>query len=159
MGTLIIAVEPAPSRSPGLTSLRLPLFARCSPHGAAGRCRGRHQFGYELTDEEAISQGIGIRESFTVDEGTRRPLPPTTVCQDDEVWLDIDGARPTLRAAPGETEDQLFAWVDDHRVLCCTVLRRQLLRLLAEPLGHSRWAVSRRRHLDRLPRKDAPVPR
>lgn len=81
--------------------------------------RGIRQFGYELTDEEAISQGIGIREGFTVGEGVRNPLPPTTVYTDDEVHLDIDGVHLTLCAAPGETEDQMFIWVDEHKTLFC----------------------------------------
>jgi alkyl sulfatase BDS1-like metallo-beta-lactamase superfamily hydrolase len=81
--------------------------------------RGTRQFGYELTDEEAISQGIGIREGFTVGEGERRPLPPTTVYAEDTVNLEIDGVTLTLRSAPGETEDQMFIWVDDHNVLFC----------------------------------------
>lgn len=81
--------------------------------------RGTRQFGYELTNEEAISQGIGIREGFTVGEGTRSPLLPTTVYQEEEVHLDIDGVQLTLCAAPGETEDQIFVWVDEHRVLFC----------------------------------------
>ncbi len=33
--------------------------------------------------------------------------------------LEIDGVLLTLCAAPGETEDQIFAWVDEHRVLFC----------------------------------------
>jgi alkyl sulfatase BDS1-like metallo-beta-lactamase superfamily hydrolase len=81
--------------------------------------RGTRQFGYALTDEEAISQGIGIREGFAVGEGTRRPLPPTKVYSEDEVHLEIDGVRLILCAAPGETEDQIFIWVDDHQVLFC----------------------------------------
>jgi alkyl sulfatase BDS1-like metallo-beta-lactamase superfamily hydrolase len=81
--------------------------------------RGTRQFGYELDDEEAISQGIGIREGFTVGEGTRTPLPPTTVCHEPETILEFDGVRLTLGAAPGESEDQGFVWVDEHRVLFC----------------------------------------
>lgn len=81
--------------------------------------RGIRQFGYELTDEEAISQGIGIREGFTGGEDVRKPLPPTTVYAEDEVGLDIDGVQLTLCAAPGETEDQIFIWIDEHKTLFC----------------------------------------
>ena len=77
------------------------------------------QFGYELTDAEAISQGIGIREGFTVGEGQRAPLPPTTIYSEDEVQLEIDGVSLSLVAAPGETDDQIFVWHEGHRVLCC----------------------------------------
>lgn len=81
--------------------------------------RAARQFGYGLTDEEAISQGIGMREGFTVGEGQRGPLPPTTVYAEDEVHREIDGVHLTICAAPGETEDQMFIWLDEHKVLFC----------------------------------------
>jgi alkyl sulfatase BDS1-like metallo-beta-lactamase superfamily hydrolase len=96
-----------------------PLLARTGQLANVQNRRGLRQFGYELSDEEAISQGIGIREGFAVGEGGRRPLPPTTVYREDEVRLDIDGVALTLRAAPGETEDQISVWHDEQRVLFC----------------------------------------
>ena len=96
-----------------------PLLARTEQLGTILNRRGIRQFGYELNDEEAISQGIGIREGFTVGEGARSPLPPTTVYAEDEVRLDIDGVLLNLVAAPGETEDQIFIWNDEHKVLFC----------------------------------------
>ena len=96
-----------------------PLLRRTEKLANIQDRRGIRQFGYELTDEEAISQGIGIREGFTVGEGKRSPLPPTTVYTEKVVRLDIDGVRLTLCSAPGETEDQIFIWVDDHQVLFC----------------------------------------
>ena len=38
--------------------------------------RGAYQFGYALTDEEAISQGIGIREGKAVGRGSYSPARP-----------------------------------------------------------------------------------
>ncbi|CAN5459098.1 alkyl/aryl-sulfatase [soil metagenome] len=96
-----------------------PLLARTNQLSNIQNRRGIRQFGYELSNEEAISQGIGIREGFTVGEGTRSPLPPTTVYAESEVRLDIDGVQLLLVAAPGETEDQIFIWNDEHRVLFC----------------------------------------
>jgi alkyl sulfatase BDS1-like metallo-beta-lactamase superfamily hydrolase len=81
--------------------------------------RGTRQFGYELDEEEAISQGIGIREGFTVGEGERRPLPPTTIYSEPVVDREIDGVRLSLHAAPGETEDQIFVWLHEGKVLFC----------------------------------------
>jgi alkyl sulfatase BDS1-like metallo-beta-lactamase superfamily hydrolase len=81
--------------------------------------RSVRQFGHEPTDDEALSQGIGIREGFAVGEGARRPLPATTVYAEPETAREIDGVRLTLGAAPGESEDQGFVWVDEHRVLFC----------------------------------------
>jgi alkyl sulfatase BDS1-like metallo-beta-lactamase superfamily hydrolase len=96
-----------------------PLLARTEQLGNILNRRGIRQFGYELNDEEAISQGIGIREGFTVGEGVRSPLPPSTVYVEDEVRLEIDGVQLTLCAAPGESEDQSFIWFDEHQILFC----------------------------------------
>lgn len=96
-----------------------PMLARTEQLASIQNRRGLRQFGYELSDEDAISQGIGIREGFTVGDGERRPLPPTTIYREDEVRLEIDGVALTLRAAPGETEDQISVWNEEHRVLFC----------------------------------------
>ena len=96
-----------------------PLLARTEQLAEIQDRRGIRQFGYELSDEEAISQGIGIREGFTVNEGTRRPLSPTTVYTESEIRRKIDGVSLNLVAAPGETEDQIFVWNDEHKVLFC----------------------------------------
>lgn len=96
-----------------------PVLARTERLATILDRRGTRQFGYQLNNEEAISQGIGIREGFTVGQGKRSPLPPTTVYHDDQVHLDIDGVQLALCAAPGETEDQIFVWHDAHRVLFC----------------------------------------
>jgi alkyl sulfatase BDS1-like metallo-beta-lactamase superfamily hydrolase len=96
-----------------------PLLARTEQLGNILNRRGVRQFGYELNDEEAISQGIGIREGFTLGDGVRRPLPPSTVYVEDEVRLEIDGVHLSLHAAPGESEDQSFIWFNAHRVLFC----------------------------------------
>lgn len=96
-----------------------PLLPRTEVLAGIQDRRGTRQFGYGLSDEEAISQGIGIREGFTVGEGLRRPLPPTTVYTDPIVEREIDGVKLMLCAAPGETEDQIFVWVDEHKVLFC----------------------------------------
>lgn len=96
-----------------------PLLPRSEQLSAILERRGIRQFGYELNDVEAISQGIGIREGFTVGEGVRRPLPPTTVYTGAEVRRDLDGVALLLCAAPGEAEDQSFIWLEAHRVLFC----------------------------------------
>lgn len=77
------------------------------------------QFGYTLTDEECISQGIGIREGAALGEGERVYLMPTTVYEQDSVQRVIDGVKMELVSAVGETDDQLFVWLPDDGVLCC----------------------------------------
>ncbi|MFR8339694.1 MAG: hypothetical protein ACLVAW_25175, partial [Eisenbergiella massiliensis] len=52
--------------------------------------RGSRQFGYTLTDEENISQGIGRREGVVYGEH-RAFTAPSTVYQEDSVSREIDG--------------------------------------------------------------------
>lgn len=81
--------------------------------------RAARQFGYALTNEETITQGIGIREGWTVDDGVPSPLPPTTVYQEKLVERTISGVTLQLAAAPGETDDQIFVFFPEDKVLCC----------------------------------------
>ena len=81
--------------------------------------RGKKQFGYALSDEELITQGLGIREGHTCDEGKYDFLPPTTVYTEEIVERVIDGVPLRLVSASGETEDQIFVWLPEDKVLCC----------------------------------------
>ena len=69
--------------------------------------RGIRQFGYALSDEENISQGIGIREGLAYGE-SRAFRQPTTVYDEDKVVREIDGVRLELVRLPGETDDQIM---------------------------------------------------
>lgn len=80
--------------------------------------RGDRQFGYELTDEENISQGIGIREGIAHGE-SRAFVAPGTLYQEDDVSREIDGVCLNLVRLPGETEDQIMIWLPQKKVLCC----------------------------------------
>lgn len=79
--------------------------------------RGRYQHGYGLSDEEAICQGIGMREGKETNHGKYVFLKPTTV-YDDNVSRIIDGVSLDLVRAPGETDDQIFVWLKDDQVIC-----------------------------------------
>lgn len=81
--------------------------------------RGEYQHGYLLNDHEAICQGIGKREGFTQNEGKYHFLNPTTLYNDECVERVIDGVKIKLVSAPGETDDQIFVWLDTEKVLCC----------------------------------------
>lgn len=81
--------------------------------------RTSYQFGYKLTDEEVISQGIGIREGFTVGEGKYSFAPATTIYNEEKVIRNIDGVNIEMISAVGETDDQMFIWLPDSRVICC----------------------------------------
>lgn len=80
--------------------------------------RGARQFGYALTDEEAISQGIGPREGITHGEH-RAFVPPDTVYDQEKVLCKIDGVQMELVRLPGEAEDQIMIWFPQKEVLCC----------------------------------------
>ena len=81
--------------------------------------RGARQFGYALTDDELITQGLGPREGSTCGEGSYGILPPTTVYTEDTVTRTIDGVTLQMTAAVGETDDQIFVWLPDAKALCC----------------------------------------
>lgn len=81
--------------------------------------RTARQFGYQLSDAEVITQGLGKREGFTTGEGEYAILKPTTLYHEEKVVRNIDGVELHLVAAVGETDDQLFVWLPEHKILCC----------------------------------------
>lgn len=81
--------------------------------------RASYQFGYKLSDEEVITQGIGIREGFTVGEGKYSFIKATTIYKEEKVSSNIDGVNIELVSAVGETDDQMFVWLPESKVLCC----------------------------------------
>lgn len=78
--------------------------------------RGAKQFGVGLTPEEAICVGIGPRNEIN---GEKASLACTELFEEEMVELELDGIRAVLVAAPGETDDQIFVWLPQYRVLCC----------------------------------------
>ena len=80
--------------------------------------RGSYQHGYGLTDEEAICQGIGIREGKEVNEGNYDFLLPTTVYDTEVVERVIDGVSLKLISVVGETDDQICIWLKEDKVIC-----------------------------------------
>lgn len=77
------------------------------------------QFGHHLTEEELVTQGLGIREGMTCGDGKYNFLKPTTLYTEEEVCRVIDGVSMKLVSAVGETDDQIFVWLPDDEVLCC----------------------------------------
>lgn len=80
--------------------------------------RGARQFGYSLSDEENISQGIGRREGMVYGEH-RAFLPPATLYDQEKVERVVDGVALELVRVPGETDDQILVWLPEKKVLCC----------------------------------------
>lgn len=77
------------------------------------------QFGYALSNEECITQGIGIREGRAVNDGTGVCLEANVLYDQDIVEREIDGVKLQFVSAVGETDDQLFVWLPEDKVLCC----------------------------------------
>lgn len=100
-------------------SPKKPVLGRTNELNDILNKRATYQFGYNLSDEEVISQGIGIREGFTVGEGKRSFLPATTIYKEEKVNRIIDGISVELVSAIGETDDQVFVWLPLSKVLCC----------------------------------------
>ncbi len=80
--------------------------------------RGRRQHGYGLSDEDALCQGIGIREAHARGGAGYDPLPPTEVLPQERVARTIDGVELEFVPAPGETDDTLYVWFPSERVVC-----------------------------------------
>ena len=97
---------------------KIPMLARTEELMEIQGLRGSRQFGYDLTDEENISQGIGRREGMVYGEH-RAFVPPTTLYGQDKVERRIDGVSVELVRVPGETADQILVWLPEKKVLCC----------------------------------------
>ncbi len=80
--------------------------------------RGERQFGYLLTEEENISQGIGRREGISYGE-KRAFVSPAVVYTQDKVEREIDGIQMEMVRLPGEAEDQMMIWFPQKKILCC----------------------------------------
>ncbi|TCP25620.1 alkyl sulfatase BDS1-like metallo-beta-lactamase superfamily hydrolase [Scopulibacillus darangshiensis] len=76
--------------------------------------RGRRQFGTRLPEGYVPCAGLG--PTLSIDRGKPILVPPTKTFE-DSMALKIGGVRFILVHAPGETEDQIFIWLPDKKVL------------------------------------------
>ena len=102
---------------------------RLTAAGLAGGARASNTQGFDLPDEQKISVGIAIPpprpprgavNSDGVDPAPARrsgTVPPTHTFEDDRLSLEISGIKIDLVAAPGETDDQLYVWLPEQRVI------------------------------------------
>ena len=81
--------------------------------GRAGR-EGGNQFGTSLPDELRPNAGIGPALRIGGEDGY---LEPTVAFEGDRYELVVAGVRIELVHAPGETDDQIYVWLPDQRVL------------------------------------------
>lgn len=76
--------------------------------------RSTRMFGTLLPKDELINVGIGA--SLNVNKSPMGYIKPDTTF-DKELKLNIAGINIELYHAPGETNDQLFVWLPDHKSL------------------------------------------
>jgi len=98
-----------------------------SPLLAAGltiqRQRGVRQAGFALPDELRINNGIapamrpGNANAFSANENASANTSPTHTFAGGRERIDIAGVELDLVAAPGETDDQIYVWLPEQRVL------------------------------------------
>ena len=76
--------------------------------------RSMRMFGQLLPDDEVVNAGIGPR--LDVDIPDIALLRPTQVF-DETLDIEAAGLKLKLVHAPGETDDQLFVWLEDRKIL------------------------------------------
>ncbi len=81
--------------------------------GRNGR-EGGNQFGASLPAEQRLNAGIGPALSAAGGSGY---LAPTRTFEGERTTIDAAGVRLELVLAAGETDDQIFVWLPDRRVL------------------------------------------
>lgn len=93
-----------------------PQYGRSGFLKKAYALRGSRQFGPGLTPEEQISVGIGPRNN---NNGEKQSLPPNRLFDEKELELNLEGVQLLLVEAPGETDDQIFIYLPEKKVLLC----------------------------------------
>jgi alkyl sulfatase BDS1-like metallo-beta-lactamase superfamily hydrolase len=77
--------------------------------------RSYRMFDNFLNDEELVNAGIGF--FLGLDEEVRWGVIKPTHTFEDELTIEEAGIKLKLVHAPGETDDQLFVWIDDKKIL------------------------------------------
>ena len=77
--------------------------------------RGARQFGRVLPPEQTTNRGIAPARTIDKDRG-KGHLPPTVFINGDTA-LSVAGVDLEIYPAPGETDDALFIWLPEERVL------------------------------------------
>lgn len=77
--------------------------------------RSSRMFGTSLDHSSHVNCGIGPR--LDANEKTTRSLLRPTQTFSDELEIEIEGVKLKLVHAPGETDDQLFVWMEDRKIL------------------------------------------
>ena len=78
--------------------------------------RTKRQFGIGLSPTERISVGLGPGDRMIGGLGAGY-LPPNKTLSGDRMEIEVAGVKMELVAAPGETDDHLFVWLPQKKVL------------------------------------------
>ncbi len=78
--------------------------------------RGVRQFGRKLPPHEVTNRGLAPANTIDHDGGNGY-LPPTVGVTSDGLIATIAGVHIELHAGPGETDDALFVWLPEEKVL------------------------------------------
>jgi len=79
--------------------------------------RSLRMFGNRLPAGQLVNAGIGPHLGLLPDS-TLGFVPPT-ITFEDELDADVAGVKLTLIHAPGETDDQVYVWLSDQKILIC----------------------------------------
>jgi uncharacterized sulfatase len=103
--------------------------ARVAEAGLGGGARPSNTQGFDLLPEQKIGVGVAIpperipqgnmnTDGTPVrDVGGLRRVEPTHTFSEDRIRLVIAGVELELVAAPGETDDQLYVWLPEQRIV------------------------------------------
>ena len=102
---------------------------RVAEAGLGGGARPSNTQGFDLLPEQKIGVGVAIPperipQGNMNTDGTQdsrpselRRIEPTHTFSEDRIRLDIAGVEIELVAAPGETDDQLYVWLPEQRIV------------------------------------------
>lgn len=93
-----------------------PDEGKTSPVASIVVKRGVRQFGRNLPDGDLINRGIAPARTPTGGVG-KGYLPPTKTFSGKQLKTTIAGIEIELVAAPGETDDQLYLWLPEQKIL------------------------------------------
>ena len=90
-------------------------FSQYGVFQKAEQTRGRRQFGARVSLDDLPCSALGARLDFEADIGAGVRLPTQTFT--GATTLELAGVKVELVEAHGETDDQLFVWLPDQKVL------------------------------------------
>jgi len=114
-GASVFAADYAPKiiANDSLTSFKVK-----SPVAKILGNRGTYQFGFDLPDSVRLNFGIGPAKRPMRGFG-QGWIPPTGTFTEERHNLTVSGVELELVIAPGETDDHIYIWVPEKKLLLC----------------------------------------